>query len=278
MGFLRIANEIKSEMKPWTDVEVIISDIQGKIKYSDIDSDKFLDALSNFIKNRGITFAIGNYYYIQNVSGVMLFKTSMNSMVILRTQNKIGILLFFMKILDTIGFEIDLQLGKLKRVEKIKPSKNYDNKFVSREIPLFDIIARPNSPRWLERLQEEYDKINYLYTLREEFSTFSIYKQVNSHNRAFKCFFQGITFDLRLSLQYPQAMPIADGFYFGQWFSPAGDHKNACFGILKKRWREDGKYGIAHFIQLLGYYTSIANARKMDLRLGPPKAVNIHFY
>ncbi|MHA1229626.1 MAG: hypothetical protein ACTSRP_02395 [Candidatus Helarchaeota archaeon] len=276
IDFADIADEIKSEMRPWTEVEVIISDIQGNIKYSDIFSQKFLLALSRFIKKKGPTFAIGDYYYIQNVSGVMLFKTSMNSMVILRTQQKLGILLIFLKILERIGLEIDILLGDYIRIEKTPP-KYCDQEFIPREIPLFNIIAKPNSPNWLDRLQEEYDKLNYLYRLRDTYSTFSIYKQANS-NRIFKCSFQGIVFDLRLSLQYPFVMPIADGFYFGRWFNPAGDHKNACLGILKNRWRPDGRMGIAHFIQLLGYYTSIANSKPVEFKVRQPRAINIHFY
>ncbi|MHA1271528.1 MAG: hypothetical protein ACTSPY_17175 [Candidatus Helarchaeota archaeon] len=276
MDFVDVVNEIKGELKPWTDIEVVISDMQGDIKYSDIKSEKFLNALSRFIKKKGISFIVGDYYYIQNVSGVMLFKTSMNSMVILRTQQKIGILLFFMKILEHIGLELDLLLGKLTKVNKT-PLNKYIKEYDSRTIPLFDIIAKPTSPNWLDRLQEEYNKLNYLYRLREDYSRFSIYKQADS-DRIFKCSFQGVVFDIRLSLQYPFIMPIADGFYFGHWFSPAGSHKNACFGIIKNRWRTDGRMGIAHFIQLLGYYTSIANSRQVEIKFNPPRAINIHFY
>ena len=276
MNFSDIATEIKSVMAPWTNVEVVISDVQGNIKYSDISVGKFLTALSNFINKRGLSFAIGDYYYIQNVSGVMLFKTSMNSIVILRTQQKLGILLYFIKILDEIGLKIDLLLGKLTKIKK-EPQKSLNHNLISREIPLFNIVAKPTSPNWLDRLQEEYNKLNYLYKLREEFSSFSIYKQANS-DRIFKCSFHGVVFDLRLSLHYPFVMPVADGYYFGKWFSPAGEHKNACFGILKNRWRSDGRMGIAHFIQLLGYYTSIANSTQIEINLAKPRAINIHFY
>ena len=276
MYFTDIANEIKSEMRYWTNVEVIILDMKGNIKYSDIESERFLSSISLFILKRGKKFAFGDYYYIKNISGVMLFKTSINSVVILRTQKKVGILLFFMKILEEIGIKIDIVLGILEKVGKKIPKMD-DTKLISRKIPLFEIIARPNSPEWLNRLQEEYDKLNYLYRLRDDFSNFSIFKQVGS-NRIFKCSFQGVIFDLRLSLQYPNVLPIADGFYFGKWFSPAGDHKNACLGILKNRWRSDGRFGIAHFIQLLGFYTSIANAIDIKVDLRPPKELDIPFY
>ncbi|MBD3230722.1 MAG: hypothetical protein GF329_21265 [Candidatus Lokiarchaeota archaeon] len=278
MTFSDIVSEIKSEMDPWAKIDVMISDTEGNIKYSDITSERFLNALSRFIKKRSPNFSVGDYYYIQNISGVMLFKTSINSMVILRTKKRVGILLFFMKILEKIGLKIELELGNYTKIQEVR-ARESDREFLSRKIPLFKIIASPrqNSPNWLKRLQEEYDKLNYLYRLRKDFSNFSIFKQSNS-SRIFKCSFQGIIFNLRLSLHYPKVMPIADGFYYGQWFSPAGEHKNACLGILKNRWRNDGRYGIAHFIQLLGYYSSIAKARKLELNLKPPKAVNIHLY
>jgi len=283
MSFENIVNKIKKFFRIYTDVEVIIADIAGNIHYTDINSDSFLISLSKFIINRGPTFAIGDYYYATDVPGVMLFKTSPNSIVVLQTKDKRGILLFFMDILEEIGLEIDLLLGK---VEEIKPInieinnlyENYSDKkyFEKREIPLFNIVATPRSPNWHERLNEEYEKIGLLYQYKT-FNNFIIYRY-SENNRAFRCQLEGIHFDIRLSLQYPFVMPIADNYYFGNWFAPAGDHKNACFGILKNRWREDGRFGIAHFIQLLGYYTSIAKAQKLKFDLRPPRGVAILSY
>lgn len=134
------------------------------------------------------------------------------------------------------------------------------------EIPTFKTIATPSSEEWDARLKEEKEKLEYLKINSHEQIIFKDVQQDPKNSRIFHCrseFVLGeettrVFFQVRLPLRYPYQPPIADNFGFLHYIQPAGDHRNACLGQIKERWKKDGSMGIAHYLLMLSYYTALA--------------------
>ncbi|MHA1300280.1 MAG: hypothetical protein ACTSO9_12735 [Candidatus Helarchaeota archaeon] len=132
-----------------------------------------------------------------------------------------------------------------------------------RDIPLFKTVERVNTKNWNKRLKEEFEKLNYLKTIGKQNIIFDKIEQNPSNPKMFDCkghFPSGrtISFSIRLPVRYPNSIPIAENFYIRDWYVGLDKFKAACFGKMKERWRQDGRYGIAHFLTMLAYYTAMA--------------------
>ncbi|MHA1267623.1 MAG: hypothetical protein ACTSRS_20470 [Candidatus Helarchaeota archaeon] len=134
------------------------------------------------------------------------------------------------------------------------------------EIPPFKTIASPTSKDWPARLKEEKEKLEYLRFNCHDQIIFKDIQQDPNNSRIFHCKSEFILknevtrvfFQIRLPLRYPYQPPIADNFGFLHYIQPAGDHRNACLGQIKERWKKNGSMGIAHFLLMLSYYTALA--------------------
>ena len=132
-----------------------------------------------------------------------------------------------------------------------------------REVPLFKVVDCVNGKKWAERLQEEYEKLKYLKNLAKQNIIFDKIEQNPANNKIFDCeghFPSGkkITFNIRLPVRYPNAIPIAENFFIRDWYVGLEKFKAACFGKMKERWRSDGRYGLSHFLVMLAHYTAMA--------------------
>ena len=130
------------------------------------------------------------------------------------------------------------------------------------ELPLFENVYDARSPNWAQRVDEEF----YLFNLlREKFIQqvgFAVYDelvQLDGNNRVWQALFRlakngrGRKIELRLGLRYPSEFPRARSGP-GEAHVTMGDK---CFGELTRRWRADGKFGIAHFLVILSYYYAL---------------------
>jgi len=132
------------------------------------------------------------------------------------------------------------------------------------EIPLFLNIVQVGKKGWDIRLQEEFEKIEFLKKHTKNI-TFTKIEQDSKNPRIF--FVEGtseqnekLQFKLRLPINYPYIPPYAEEYYHGKYsFYSYSDHgKVACLDKINNRWNKEGRHGIAHFLAMLGYYTAIA--------------------
>ncbi|MBS7251260.1 MAG: hypothetical protein KIH08_11850 [Candidatus Freyarchaeota archaeon] len=147
------------------------------------------------------------------------------------------------------------------------------------KIPEFSIVARPSNSQWPNRVEEELrifqiwrDKCVDLYN----YAPFDNLKQNPTNNRLFTCVFKfpestmKKRVELALPLDYPSVPPeVSRGrlairpfvdYEFsanGPLFLRISTSKNPCLGALGKLWRQDGRWGIPHFLNLLCIYISI---------------------
>ena len=130
------------------------------------------------------------------------------------------------------------------------------------ELPLFENVYEVRSPNWAQRVDEELYIFNLL---REKFIQqvgFAVYDQLSQqegNDRVWQAEFRlarngrGKKIELRLGLRYPHEFPRARS-------GPEEAHVTMgerCFGELTRRWRADGKFGIAHFLVILSYYYAL---------------------
>lgn len=129
------------------------------------------------------------------------------------------------------------------------------------ELPLFENIYDPRSPNWAQRVDEEL----YVFDLlKEKFVQqvgFPVYDQLKTaeNDRVWWTDFRlskrhrGMKIEIRLGLRYPYEFPRTRSRP-GEAHVTLGDK---CFGELTRRWRADGKFGIAHFLVILSYYYAL---------------------
>lgn len=134
-----------------------------------------------------------------------------------------------------------------------------------REVPLFKVVDKINGKNWKERLEEEYEKIDYLKHLSQQNIIFDKLERNTGNEKIFHCeghFPSGkkISFNIRLPIRYPHTIPIAEKFYIESWYTGVGDEafRAACLGQMINKWRADGRMGIAHFLVMLAHYTAMA--------------------
>ena len=130
------------------------------------------------------------------------------------------------------------------------------------KLPLFDNVYDPRSQKWNERVQEELEIFDFLkekYIQQVGFAVYDQLEQVTGNNRLWHAVFRlgkrsrGRKIEIRLDLRYPYKFPRAKR-------DPTEKHVNLgdkCFGELAARWRKDGKFGIPHFLVILGYYYAL---------------------
>ena len=133
------------------------------------------------------------------------------------------------------------------------------------KLPLFDCVYGPRSQKWNERVQEELEIFEFLkekYIQQVGFAVYEDLKQVSGTNRVWQAKFhmgkqsRGRKIEIRLDLRYPNQFPRAKR-------DPKEKHVNLgdkCFGDLARRWRKDGKFGIPHFLVILGYYYALEHS------------------
>ena len=130
------------------------------------------------------------------------------------------------------------------------------------KLPLFDNVYDPRSPKWSERVEEELEIFEYLkekYVQQVGFPVYDKLTQVSGNNRLWHALFRmgkrnrGRKIEIRLDLRYPYKFPRAKRDIKEKHVS-LGDK---CFGVLATRWRSDGKFGIPHFLVILGYYYAL---------------------
>ncbi|MFX1294747.1 MAG: hypothetical protein ACFFD2_07830 [Promethearchaeota archaeon] len=130
------------------------------------------------------------------------------------------------------------------------------------KLPLFDNVYGTRSPNWNERVQEEFKIFEFLkekYIQQVGFAVYDQLIQVSGTNRIWQALFRmgkrskRRKIEIRLDLRYPYQFPRAKS-------GPKEQHINLgdkCFGELSSRWRKDGKFGIPHFLVILGYYYAL---------------------
>lgn len=130
------------------------------------------------------------------------------------------------------------------------------------KLPLFDNIFGPRSPKWNERVEEELEIFEYLKEKYVQQVGFPVYDQLNpisGNNRLWTAIFRmkkrsrGRKIEIRLDLRYPHIFPRAKR-EIRETHTTLG---NKCFGELSRRWRKEGKFGIPHFLVILGYYYAL---------------------
>ena len=130
------------------------------------------------------------------------------------------------------------------------------------KLPLFNNVYEPRSPNWNQRIEEELDIFEFLkekYAQQVGFAVYDQLTQVAGNDRIWQAIFRmgkqskGRIITIRLGLRYPYEFPKA-GRDPSERHVSLGDK---CFGELTHRWRKDGKFGIPHFLVILGYYYSL---------------------
>lgn len=155
-----------------------------------------------------------------------------------------------------------------KRIEKVereisRARKNfplYKRNNVLEEVPLFKTVANPGSPMWSNRVEEEFSifkEWRKICILNNWPLLFRGLDSVPNNPRIFYCFYcpedsAPVRLSLRLLHKYPKEPPIADRFGIGEFSEP--ETRNPCLGELKRRWRSNGRMGIAHYLVILGFY------------------------
>ncbi len=130
------------------------------------------------------------------------------------------------------------------------------------ELPLFKNIYTPRSTKWNLRVQEEYEIFNILkekYIHSVGFYVFDNLKHESNNTRIWSADFyfskgsKPMKLEIRLSILYPKQIPLVQR-------SEGDFHVSLaykCFGKLIKRWRIDGRFGLAHFCTMIGYYYAL---------------------
>lgn len=178
---------------------------------------------------------------------------------------------------EYVAFTIGPEFSRKNTQRTIKSAENRGF-----NIGKFQNIATFSSENWSERLLEEEEKLKQLRTYYWENSTnlslirtqFDILNprqlyctiKITSSKEKSPIF---INFIIRLPLRYPFIPPKATDFSlydfiknhhdFKRWDNEDPDFKDfrfACLGELESRWEKDGSMGIAHYIQMLFYYTA----------------------
>ncbi len=130
------------------------------------------------------------------------------------------------------------------------------------KLPLFTNVYDPRSSHWNERVKEELEIFEFLkekYVQQVGFPVYDGLSQVPGNKRIWTAIFKlgkrsgGRKIEIRLDLRYPYKFPRAKRDVKETHISL--DDK--CFGVLAERWRSDGKFGIPHFLVILGYYYAI---------------------
>ncbi len=130
------------------------------------------------------------------------------------------------------------------------------------KLPLFSNVYDPRSRNWHKRVEEELEIFEFLkekYVQQVGFPVYDQLTQVSDNNRLWHAQFRmgkrsrGRKIEIRLDLRYPYKFPRAK--------RESRDHHTTlgdkCFGVLVKRWRSDGKFGIPHFLVILSYYYAL---------------------
>ncbi|MBD3230725.1 MAG: hypothetical protein GF329_21280 [Candidatus Lokiarchaeota archaeon] len=130
------------------------------------------------------------------------------------------------------------------------------------DLPLFKEKCGFRSKNWQKRVLEEFEIFNILkekYKYSVGYPVFDDLKHQTNNDRVWYCKFfvkkggKPINLIIRLPVRYPNQIPTVG--------KTKGDYHvslaNKCFGKIKNRWRNDGRYGIAHFCPLIGYYYSL---------------------
>lgn len=130
------------------------------------------------------------------------------------------------------------------------------------ELPLFHNVYGPRSPNWNKRVQEEIEIFEFLKEKYVQQVGFAVYDQlsyVSGNNRIWQALFKmgkrnkERKIEIRLDLWYPYRFPRAKADATERHIS----FNEKCFGELSRRWRNDGKFGISHFLVILGYYYAL---------------------
>ncbi len=129
-------------------------------------------------------------------------------------------------------------------------------------LPLFENVNDSRSPNWNRRVQEELEIFEFLKEKYVQQVGFSVYDQLTpqeGNSRLWQAVFymgkgtKGRQIVIRLGLGYPHEFPRAQQ-ESAERHVTSGDK---CFGELARRWRTDGKFGIPHFLVILGYYYAL---------------------
>jgi hypothetical protein len=131
------------------------------------------------------------------------------------------------------------------------------------ELPLFENVYDSRSPNWPQRVDEElymFDLLKEKFIQQVGFGVYDQLAQVAENNRVWQAIFRlskeqrkGMKIEIRLGLRYPYEFPRTRSGA-GEAHVTMGDK---CFGELTRRWRSDGKFGIAHFLVILSYYYAL---------------------
>jgi hypothetical protein len=132
------------------------------------------------------------------------------------------------------------------------------------KLPLFENVAGVRSAQWGQRVEEELRIFEFLkekYITQVGFPVYDELTQVAGNSRIWQVVFRmgknsrerGRVIEIRLGMMYPQEFPRAKR-EAREAHASIGDK---CFGELSRRWRKDGKFGIPHFLVILGYYYAL---------------------
>ncbi|NVM54585.1 MAG: hypothetical protein HWN66_12850 [Candidatus Helarchaeota archaeon] len=130
------------------------------------------------------------------------------------------------------------------------------------KLPLFDNVYGPRSPNWSQRVEEELELFKFLkekYIQQIGFPVYDRLRQVPGNKRLWHALFRmnkrskGRKIEIRLDLRYPYRFPRAKRDVKERHVSL----NDKCLGELVQRWRSDGKFGIPHFLVILGYYYAL---------------------
>ena len=130
------------------------------------------------------------------------------------------------------------------------------------ELPLFKNTSGPRSYNWGKRVSEELEIFEILkqkYRYSVGYLVFDDLKKKLGNDRVWETNFyfskdsKPLKLEIRLSLMYPRQIPLVS--------RSTGDYHvtltDKCFGLLERRWRSDGKYGLPHFCTMIGYYYAL---------------------
>jgi len=169
------------------------------------------------------------------------------------------------KFMDSISLDVKNEYIKVNFLTPYELKIKTDAIF--EEIPLFKNIYTPRSNKWSERVSEEIDIFDILkekYGQSLGFLVFNNLNYQNNNTRIWEVDFymtknsKPTELKINLPLRYPFQMPIVE--------KSTGDYHvssyKKCFGMLSMRWRRDGKFGLAHFCVMIGYYYALEKMSK----------------
>lgn len=172
------------------------------------------------------------------------------------------------KYIDSIS--IDVYDSYIKRNFLTPIQLKLKGAIILEELPLFHYIYGPRSQHWKKRVEEELEIFEILkakYVQQVGFPVYDNLQMVNGNERLWNATFRmakrskGKIIEVRLDLTYPNRFPRAKREAVEHHVS-LGDK---CFGVLAQRWRADGKFGIPHFLVILGYYYALEHSsHKID--------------